>query len=216
MNQTEKDVIYQNRNSYSTLNSISSKTKNIWFVIHGIGYLSKNFIRYFEMLNPEENYIIAPQAPAKYYLGFDFKKVGACWLTKENTENDVENVMSYLDAIYKTENIPPHLNLIVLGYSQGVSVVTRWVTRRKIKCYKMILYAGGIPVELTAKDFVFLNDDETRVVCIYGDKDPYIGPQRLKEEELKIQEIFGSMAEIYLFEGGHEFRNNLLLQWIPE
>ena len=47
----------------------------------------------FEILYPTENYIICPQAPSKFYLGEDFKHVGACWLTKEDTvfQNDAKS-----------------------------------------------------------------------------------------------------------------------------
>ena len=62
----EKQVTYQTTNTYETLNTLSAKTKNIWIVLHGIGFLSKFFIKYFDELNAEENYVIAPQAPSKY------------------------------------------------------------------------------------------------------------------------------------------------------
>ena len=64
----EKEISYQITNTYSTLNELTEKTKNVWFVCHGIGYLSRYFISYFEGLNPEENYFIAPQASSKYYV----------------------------------------------------------------------------------------------------------------------------------------------------
>ena len=68
MNSTEKQNTYTTTNTYTTLNNIGPKTKNVWIVFHGIGYLSRYFINYFNTLNPNENYIIAPQAPSKYYL----------------------------------------------------------------------------------------------------------------------------------------------------
>jgi hypothetical protein len=68
MNSTERDISYHISNTYSTLNELTSSTKNVWFVCHGMGYLSKYFIRYFKNLNTEENYIIAPQAQSKYYI----------------------------------------------------------------------------------------------------------------------------------------------------
>ena len=90
----EKKVIYTTSNTYSVLNNLTEKTKNVWIVFHGLGYLSKYFINYFSQINPEENYIIAPQAPSKYYQGRNFKHVGASWLTKENTIDETK--MSWL------------------------------------------------------------------------------------------------------------------------
>src|SRR5690606_32287414 len=96
--------------------------RNVWFACHGMGYLSRFFIRHFKSLNAEENYIIAPQSPSKYYLKTDYKNVGAGWLTKENTIVETENIMRYFDAILEHEQFSENENLIFLGYSQGVSV----------------------------------------------------------------------------------------------
>lgn len=113
MDSQEKEISYTTTNSYSTLNRLTEATKNVWFVCHGLGYLSRYFLKYFKSLNPDENYIIAPQAPNKYYLKSNFKHVGSCWLTKENTAKDSENVMQYFDAVFENESIPESKNLIV-------------------------------------------------------------------------------------------------------
>ena len=142
---SEKSVIYLSSNTYSVLNNYTTKTKNVWIVFHGLGYLSKYFINYFSKINPEENFVIAPQAPSKYYQGKDFKHVGASWLTKENTIEETKNVLAYVDQVYKSEIKVKPPNLIILGYSQGVSIATRWVAARKINCNHLILHSGGIP-----------------------------------------------------------------------
>ena len=68
MSNKEKTVSYTTQNTYLTQNKLGPKTKNVWLVFHGIGYLSRYFVKYFNGLDPEENYIIVPQAPSKYYL----------------------------------------------------------------------------------------------------------------------------------------------------
>ncbi len=206
----EKKVTYQNTNTYSTINALTNKTKNVWFVCHGIGYLSRYFIRYFNELNPEENYIIAPQASSKYYQSNDYKHVGASWLTKENTILETKNVMNYLNTILKTEKIPENLNFIVLGYSQGVSIISRWIAHFKIKCDTMILYAGSIPNELTQEDFKSFREQNTRVKYVYGNEDPYINEDRIKLELEKAQMLFGNTVDVITFKGGHEVKNDLI------
>ena len=109
----EKQVSYKTTNTYQTLNSYNNTTKNVWLVFHGLGFLSRYFLRHFEILDPTENYIICPQAPSKFYLGEDFKHVGACWLTKEDTILETSNVLSYVDEVVAQENIDPNVNLIV-------------------------------------------------------------------------------------------------------
>lgn len=207
----EKKVIYRKSNTYSTLNTLTKNTKNIWFVFHGLGYLSKFFIKYFSHLNDEENYIIAPQAPSKYYLGKSFKHVGASWLTKENTVEETKNVLAYIDEVYKAEVFNKTPNLIILGYSQGVSIAARWVASRKINCNHLVLHSGGIPTELKPDDFIFLKEN-TKVTYLYGNKDQYINEARKTEEQIKGNLLFGNHINYLVFEGSHEVNTKFIKQ----
>ncbi|MDO1500869.1 esterase [Winogradskyella maritima] len=212
MNLQEKEVQYSTKNSYSTLNQNTSKTKNVWFVFHGMGYLSKYFLKYFKGLPPVDNYIIAPQAPSKYYIQPKMH-VGANWLTRDNTEAGVENIMNYLDEILAFENISDDKNIILFGYSQGVSIISRLVAKRQLKCDILVLHSGGIPVELTNEDFEFL-PIETKVKLICGKQDQYLTTERIDLESQRAKDLFGERLEIVLFEGKHEvnvdYINNLI------
>lgn len=209
----EKNVTYQTTKPYVTLNDLSAKTKNVWIVFHGMGYLSRYFLRPFTKLNSEENFIIAPQAPSKYYLNDEFRYVGACWLTKEDTHQEIQNIFNYIDAVVEAENLL-NSNLILFGFSQGVSIAARWMASRKIHCEKLVLYAGGIPNELKNEDFAYLDFAKTQIQLIYGDKDHYLTPERLKIERRKAEQIFGNQATILEFKGGHEVKSELLLDLV--
>lgn len=207
---TQKEANYKATNTYSTLNTLTEKTKNVWIVFHGMGYLSKYFIKYFSELNKDENYIIAPQAPSKYYQDKNFKHVGASWLTRENTAAETKNILNYVDAVVEKEisgNLP---NFIVLGYSQGVSIATRWVASRKIQCDKLILHSGAVPNELMPADFEFLKES-AQVIYLYGDKDQYITEAKKTEESLKSKQLFKDHLSIEVFEGIHEVNEGFLL-----
>lgn len=201
MNSQEKEITYKSSNSYSTLNTLTDATKNVWFVCHGMGYLSRYFLRYFKQLQPEENYIIAPQAPSKFYIQPKMH-VGANWLTRDNTAAGMENITNYFDAVLKAEKIPQIMNFIVLGYSQGVSVAMRYLAKRQLQCNQLVLHSGGIPKELIAKDFDYLSE-RTKVKLIYGTKDEYLDEARIKEESARAIELFGDRLEIIPFEGKH-------------
>ena len=207
MNPIENEISYQTTNTYSTLNSLTNKTKRVWFVCHGMGYLSRYFLKYFAGLNTEENYIIAPQAQSKYYIPPKFKHVGASWLTKENTIAETENVMRYFDAVLQNENIPNDLPLIVLGYSQGVSVAMRYVAKRQINCDQLILMSGGIPKELVPSDFESL---EMHVQFVYGSKDEFMDDDRLSYEQSRAKELFGPDVNIKVFEGNHMVNTEII------
>jgi len=209
MDEQEKLVSYTAANSYLTLNKPTGTDQNIWVVFHGIGYLGRYFANHFKTLDPVDNYIIVPQAPSKYYLNNQYKHVGASWLTRENTETEIENILNYVDAVVNAEALPAPARLIVFGFSQGVSVAMRWVARRKIPCSRLLLYAGGIPKELSAADFAFLGA-ETRVRMAYGDQDKYLDTVRLEQELAKARALFGTQIEFRPFNGGHEIKNELL------
>ena len=210
MNSTTKEVTYTTKNTYTTLNTLNSKTKNVWVVFHGIGYLSRYFLKYFNTLDSEENYFIAPQAPSKYYLNNAYRHVGASWLTKEDTQQETENLMQYMEAVIDAESIPEHCKLIVFGYSQGVSIATRWVAQKKIQCSKLLLYAGGLPKELHPKDFEHLDLNEAEVRIIIGNTDAYITHDRLLEEQQKADYVFKGRAKALHFEGGHEVKKDII------
>jgi predicted esterase len=208
---TEKQLSYQITNTYSVLNDFTKKTKTVWLVCHGIGYLSRYFLRHFHHLNSEENYIIAPQAQSKYYLNNEYKHVGASWLTKERTEAETENVLNYLDEVYTAENLENAPRLIILGYSQGVSVATRWIAKRRIRCDELIMHSGKVPAELTREDFQFL--ENTNFTFIYGTEDEYLKNGIVKVEEEHLKEIFPRNLEIKTYKGGHEVNTKFIAEF---
>lgn len=202
-------VSYTSNNTYSIQNKEaldSDKNITIWLALHGMGYLSKYFIKYFDALNSETNYIIAPQAPSKYYQDKKFKYVGASWLTKENTELEKQNVYAYLDAVWHTESKKwedKNVRFIFMGYSQGVSIITRWMSSRKISCDSLLLHSGAIPKELDTDSFSYL-PESTPVTYLYGTEDEYINEARKTEQQLIGSKIFGERLRVVTFDGKHE------------
>lgn len=211
----EKQVTYDTTNSYSTLNSLTSKTKNIWICCHGLGYLSRYFIQYFKRLDADENYIIAPQAQAKYYQSSDFKHVGASWLTKEDTALELQNVMAYLDAVFTEEVAGKDKNLILFGYSQGVSIITRWMAARQLPAKALFLHSGSIPPELEAEQFAYLAP-ETPIYLLYGDEDQYITEEKLAGQKKIATRLFGNRLQLYPFKGIHEVKPQLVAEIVKK
>ena len=207
MKSEEKEISYITTNSYSTLNQLTEATKNVWFVCHGMGYLSRYFLKYFKDLDATKNYFIAPQAQSKYYLPPKYQYVGASWLTKENTVKETENVIRYFDAVFEAEKIPKGKNLIIFGYSQGVSVALRYIAKRQLKCSHLVLHSGGIPKELTKEEFKFL---KTKVILTYGLNDEYLNEDQMNEEKHRALELFGNQVTILPFEGKHEVNIDLI------
>lgn len=204
----EKSIEYQNTNTYETLNNYSNTTKNVWLVFHGIGYLSRFFIRHFSQLPADENYIICPQAPSKYYKDSNYKRVGASWLTRENTATETQNVLNYIDALIENENVDfNNVNFIVLGYSQGVSIASRWLALRKQLCNKLIMISGVFPKELSENNFTHIPN--LKIVHSVGLNDEIFDPKNVKLQEDRIQTYFPKTKFIN-HEGGHILEAKLL------
>lgn len=202
-------VSYTSVNSYVSLNRLSPDTKYVWIAFHGMGHLSRYFLKYFEGLDPKLHYLLAPQAPSKYYLDAQFKHVGASWLTREDTAREMDNILSYLDALMAGVSFPPEAQRIIFGYSQGVSIALRWVVKRTVRCDHLILYAGGIPEELLPSEVAHLRE-QTRIRILVGDRDEYISPERWEKEKEKIKNLFEGKAEVDVFEGKHEIKKEII------
>lgn len=205
----EKWLDFRVTHPYETLGSRSRDTRRVWLVFHGIGFLSRYFLKYFEHLDPAENYIIAPQAPSLYYLDKTYRHVGASWLTREHTMRNMENLLTYLEALWRRESLDQVPGLVLMGYSQGVSVLCRWVALRKRVPGRIILYGGRVPEGLSGTDFAHLPQD-TPVEVFEGDADPYLPASTRQERHQHLKECFGDRLEIQPYEGGHELQPELI------
>lgn len=203
----EKEVSFKTNKTYSTLNTID-KNQNIWFACHGIGQLSHYFLNNFLNIPKEKNYIIAPQAPSKYYHSTQTKRVGACWLTKENTQLEQRNIFRYFDEILNQEK--PVTPNIFMGFSQGVSVMLRYLVYKKLNVNDIVIMSGKIPEELKESDFNFLSK-KTKVWLSYGLSDPLLNNKLIDIEINKSRQLFGKRLNIMAFDGKHEIDQELIL-----
>ena len=187
MNSKEKQIKYESSNSYSTLNKLTEDTKHIWLVFHGMGYLSRYFIR-------------------------EFEEFGASWLTKENTVVETENVLTYVNAIYKAEIKPilekhNHVKFHVLGFSQGVSIASRFVAKYNISCDNLVLHSGGIPKELEPLDFKTFKG---KAWLLYGNEDEWLTDEKLEYEKGRALILFSERLTTLEFQGAHKLNTEAL------
>lgn len=211
----EKQIAVQTQATYLTKNELTENTKYIWLVCHGYGQLARFFIRRFDVLDEKENYIIAPEGLSKFYLGNDYKKVGASWLTKENRELHLENQLVYLEEIYKNEISKidlPNVKLVFLGFSQGVATVCRWAAKMKIPFSKLILWAGSFPADLTKDDLAFINNNP-EIFLVIGKQDQFLSYVKIDEQEKHIIDL-GLSPNVIMFEGEHEVKREVLAELV--
>lgn len=207
-----KTVSYQHTNSYEVLYPIIDSTKNIWICFHGLGYLSKFFKRYFERLDPSLNAVIVLQAPSKFYLGSKYKHVGACWLTKVDTDQEMENNLNYINTVLESESIKNDPRLVLMGYSQGVSIATRFLKRHARPIKALIMHSGSIPNELNANDGLLYQKLTKSVFHIAGTQDEYLTNELIEREENKLELLFGANCKTYRPNIKHEVDTDLLIK----
>lgn len=199
---------------YYTLNNVTPATKYIWVVCHGYAQLAEFFVQKFDFLDSSKHFVIAPQGLSRLYLDQTYGRVGASWMTKEDRETELTNQRAYFDAVFDPifEDIDfDHYKLILFGFSQGVSAVTRLAAHKKWPFHKMVLWAGGFPKELTPADFAFVSPRAEVIGCI-GRQDIYYSEQLLAQEKVRLRELFGKNTRSLVFEGKHEVNREELMR----
>ncbi len=197
--------------AYSTLNEINSNTKHIWIVCHGYGQLAAHFIKRFDVFDAQEHFVLAPQGLSKFYLK-EYTNVGASWMTKEDRSTDLENQRSYCDSLLDHVFGGIDLNdyeVHLLGFSQGVSAISRLAAYRKIPFSNLILWAGGFPPELTPDDFSFVNS-KAKLKIVLGDRDMLFRLPKFQTEIDKAEKALGRSSEFIGFDGKHEVSRGVL------
>ena len=197
---------------YYTLNELTDQTTDVWIVCHGFGQLAEHFIRRFDILDPDRNFVIAPQGLSKFYMD-NYQKVGASWMTKLNKEIEIENQRNYFDAVISDALQGKNLsqfNVHLMGFSQGVSVVCRMAAYAKIDFEQLIVWAGGFPLELRQEDFTHLSES-SKVRVVIGQQDELVQMDERFDAAVKhSEEVLNRPVEILKFEGGHEVKREVL------
>ena len=200
---------------FYTIGEANHNTEELWFVLHGYGQLGNYFIRHFEAIDNGKRLIVAPEALSRFYVGGEFKRVGATWMTKVEREQEIEDYLQYLNGVADHVSswfpgTPPPIT--VLGFSQGASTASRWVTLGKLPATRLILWAGNIAHDLDMGQYApILNAMDP--VFVVGDNDYYITPERLAQEKAKMEE--SNLKITYVpFEGEHRLYKDVLVSLV--
>jgi predicted esterase len=126
-------------------------------------------------------------------------------MTSEDREHEIEDYVRYLDLLYdEIFSVVPReaIRLWVVGFSQGAATVARWVARGKADPDRVVLWAGVLPPELTAKDAAALAR-RSPLTVVLGRQDDFAKPELVAAQESRLEEL-GVSHEIVRFDGGHE------------
>lgn len=209
-------VHFQHKAVYYQSGSISSSTKEIWFVLHGYGQLPQYFIRKFKQISNEERIVIAPGGLSRFYLEGFSGRVGSTWMTKEERLLDIENYINYLNSVATEvlKSVPNDVIITLLGFSQGSATVCRWIEKLDFPFEKLILHSGAFPPDI---DFSGLGNKlkNKRVYMLRGTYDEFINEERTKEQQALINKLNVKVNQIE-FEGKHDIHVDSLMNIIEQ
>jgi predicted esterase len=190
---------------YFTLGTLNETTEEIWFVVHGFAQLAEDFLKSFEPLDNGRRFIVAPEALNKFYIKTGKPEVGATWMTREDREAEMKDYVVYLNKLYDELSVSGHqARIVVLGFSQGVATLSRWVYKNQRRMDTLIFYAGEIANELqNAESVAAFNNEKKYLIC--GDQDQFINELNLP----KVKSLLASF-EFVSFEGKHEIKAEVL------
>lgn len=198
---------------YYVLADESVPISEVWLVVHGYGQLAQYFIRHFKCLLRPGVLVLAPEALSRFYLDGTSGRIGASWMTREDRMHEIHDYVNYLTQAYehacKQKNIITH-RLVVLGFSQGVPTVCRWIAETSFPVHALVCWAGFFP-----QDMHWNTDLKNRfsfpVYMVYGNEDPFIEKDSLnKRDEFKHQLQIKTQDKVY--QGGHTIHESTLMQ----
>ena len=190
----------------------------LWIVCHGYGQLAGAFLESFAILATPTRRIVAPEALSRFYLdpvsraAASERRVGATWMTREDRDHEIADQVAYLDALY-AHLLPAasatRVRLRVLGFSQGVATVARWLTFGRVRADEVILWAGAFPPDVEVAAFAERLHGAP-VVLVVGDRDQ-LASWAGADAHLQRFTATGIDARLVAFEGGHRLDDATLV-----
>jgi predicted esterase len=199
---------------YYQIGAPNPQVRDLWVVCHGFGQLAADFAVFFRGFEDDSRLILVPEGLSKFYLDTrpghtGASKVGALWLTREDREAEISDIVGYLDALYERalKELAAHgverdqIRVHVLGFSQGGPAVSRWAARGAAVIDRLIPWAHAIPQDVNLRALGERRPG-LRIEVVYGTRDRFIGEDAV-EEQRAVLESSGVPYNMRSFNGGH-------------
>jgi predicted esterase len=181
--------------------------QDVCILLHGYGMLAPQMLTAFEDINTDRFFLIAPEGLSRFYWkGFEGPVV-ASWMTKEDRQDEINDYVVYLNKLIKYFALADK-KIHILGFSQGVATMSRWIASNAFQVESCIFWAGEPPADI---DYTKLFERFQKVYFVYGKADIFITTSQLE----KIKGLFTSVItqiEFVDFEGKHELNKNVINQ----
>lgn len=165
---------------YSTYGKLGPNTKYFWFALHGSKMLCEQMLYKFKAFDPNEHFVVAPEALIRFYEKDFGGPVVASWMTKRDRLNEIEDFSEYLSGLYRSfvAQLPQDCIKSMLAFSQGGTTAFRWLHAREVEVDHLIPYACWIPED------ILLSESKTDLAKInllftYGIEDQFLTEKRI-------------------------------------
>lgn len=187
---------------YYTYGTINEDTTDVLFAFHGYGQLGSFFAPKFSFLENQNTVVIIPEALSRFYLNGKYERVGASWITKEDRESEISDMLDYLNSLWATLKIPKGARIHIFGFSQGCSTALRWVNQLESPVNSIVLWAGyfakGIEDMISIEKLSCSNN-----YYVYGNKDEFLTSSPDLAASMK-KELNHLNFEVIEFDGPHK------------
>jgi predicted esterase len=186
--------------------------RSVWYACHGYGQLASAFLGYVATAATDSRLLVAPEALSRFYHDDGRGPIGACWMTREDRENEIADYVRFLDAIDENlrTRLPADHRRFMLGFSQGVATVSRWIVRGNTSISGVILWAGTVAPDLDP-GLLRQRLAGKRLALVAGNKDSYVSPEWFDHEAERFAAA-GADCRAFAFHGGHRLDRVVLAQ----
>lgn len=193
---------------------------DVWYLCHGYRQSAARFLSRFRSIRDERRLLVAPEGLSRFYIQpaagrhGAADRVGASWMTREDRAAEIADYVGYLDALDRriTEGLQPHAvrRRVVLGFSQGVHTVARWVALGTVRPEQLILWGAYLPSDLNM-EAAAPRLRALSLTLVRGRTDETADPALQEAEEERLAEWDIPFRSIR-FDGGHRIDDGVLKQ----
>lgn len=180
---------------------------SLWLVgFHGQGQTADEFLEFLDRAPRSSAWQVASVQGLNRHYTSRGQRITANWMTSQDREfaiaDNIAWVNTVLDAIEDEFGAPRAI--VFAGFSQGVAMAYRAGLLGRRPCAAIIAGCGDVPPELGSE----VTREWPRVLATTGASDAWYTPAQL-EADLAFLRAHGADASALVFEGGHEWPQEL-------
>ena len=212
---------------YYVIGKPGELVRDLWIMCHGFAQLARDFASPLEPLADDTRLIVVPEALNRFYLDSHpmrtkVSRMGATWMTREDRDADIEDNVSYLDALYEhvLEELAnegaerDRMRVHALGFSQGVATVSRWAARGGAVVDHIVAWGHGFPADVNLRALAE-HRPGIALDIVYGTRDRWLAPEAIAAQ-LAMLEASGVPHRVRTFNGGHTLSTAMLRELMAE